>query len=53
VAPFNFVMTFASQANVHIEAEIRGITFPTAEAIRRKLSQLTCAEEVGMQRALI
>jgi hypothetical protein len=53
VVPFNFVMTSESQVTVHIEAELRGITFGTAEAIRRKLLQLSCAVEVEMQHALI
>jgi hypothetical protein len=46
VAPYTLTLQRISHDSVQIDAELRGVTEITAESIRRKLLQLSCAETV-------
>ena len=50
VAPYKVALQRIAPASVQIDAALRGITWNMAESIRRKLSQLTCADRVDMYR---
>jgi hypothetical protein len=51
LAPYKLALIRVSSDSVQIDAEIRGVTLNTAESIRRKLLQLSCAESVELRAA--